>query len=63
MTTAILITALVVLVVVLLMTVHQMFTSPAMWLLHVCCDTVGGLLKAIAWVCAGLAEALSGSSS
>lgn len=60
MTSALLVVALVVLV--LLLVFVDMCRSPFAWLLHVCCDTVGGVLRVIAWVLAALAESLTGSS-
>lgn len=61
MTTTLLIVALVILVLALVAVLVDCCRSPMMWVLHLCCDTVGGLLKAVAWVIAGLGEAISSS--
>jgi hypothetical protein len=61
MLTLSLILAAVVVLVVLIAVLCQMCNSPLMWVMHVCCDTVGGLLKALFWCLEGAFKAATGN--
>ena len=62
MTTALMVLGAVILVLVLVGVLYQMTSSPLMWFLHFCNDTVGKLLLALWWCVAGVFEAITGSN-
>ena len=62
MTTVLLSLGAVALVLVLVAVMHQMFSSPLLWLMHAVNGTVGLVLEGIVWCVAGVFEAITGSN-
>lgn len=61
MTTALMVLGAVALVLVFVLVAHQCFTSPLMWVMHTCNNTLGLVLEGLVWCVAGAWKAATGS--